>query len=69
MLEIAYCNDQMTLVLLVIHCPKQAVDGRKSIGRRMPNVLLRTRPHSGSPSVLPAPYPPPGAFTRPLPDS
>ena len=32
MLEIAYCNDQMTLALLVIHCPKQAVDGRKSIG-------------------------------------
>ena len=27
------------------------------------------RPHSGSPFGLPAPYPPPGAFTRPLPDS
>ena len=27
------------------------------------------RPHSGSPFALPAPYPPPGAFTRPLPDS
>ena len=27
------------------------------------------RPHSGSPFGLPAIYPPPGAFTRPLPDS
>ena len=27
------------------------------------------RPQPGSPFGLPAPYPPPGAFTRPLPDS
>ena len=31
--------------------------------------LIAARPHSGSPFGLPAPYPPPGAFTRPLPDS
>ena len=28
-----------------------------------------TRPHLGSPFALPAPYLPPGTFTRPLPDS
>ena len=34
------------------------------------NALSRLgRPHSGSPFGLPAPYPPPEAFTRPLPDS
>ena len=31
--------------------------------------IFTVRPHSGIPFGLPAPYPPPGAFTRPLPNS
>ena len=45
-------------------------DGTYCLEERVPpKGIILSRPHSGSPFGLPAPYPPPGAFTRPLPDS
>ena len=57
-----YCNNSVIFRPILMKLGMQPSYG-------LPFPLAKFRVQPGSPFGLPAPYPPPGAFTRPLPDS